>query len=175
MPLALDDLDEIRERWIEIKRLPDRSLVTVIEILSPKNKTGSGRIEYIEKRRQWIRQPVNVVEIDLLSGGHRLPMRGPLPSGDYYAFVSRSDRRPNCDVFAWSIRRELPAIPIPLSIPDPDVLLDLRTVFALTYDGAPYGESINYSAPLELPLASEDRAWAEQQARTGGMEPRAGT
>jgi len=70
VPLALDDLDEIRERWIEIKRLPDRSLVTVIEILSPTNKTGSGRIDYIEKRKQWIRQPVNVVEIDLLLGGH---------------------------------------------------------------------------------------------------------
>ena len=139
------------------------------------NKAGSGRVEYIEKRKEWIRQPVNVVEIDLLLGGHRLPMRGPLPTGDYYAFVSRSDRRPNCDVYAWSIRRELPAIPIPLSIPDPDVLLDLRAVFAQTYDGAPYGESINYSAPLDLPLDSDDLAWAEQQARTGGMEPRAGT
>ena len=168
VPLALDDLDEIRERWIEIKRLPDRSLVTVIEILSPTNKSGSGRIDYIEKRKQWIRQPVNVVEFDLLLGGHRLPMRGLLPTGDYYAFVSRSNRRPNCDVYAWSIRRELPAIPIPLSIPDPDLLLDLRAVFAQTYDGAPYGESINYWAPLDMPLASEDRACAEQQARTGG-------
>jgi len=175
LPLALDELDEIRERWIEIKRLPDRSLVTVIEILSPTNKTGSGWIEYIEKRNQWFKQPVNVVEIDLLSGGRRLPMRGALPTGDYYAFVSRSERRPNCDVYAWSIRRELPAVPIPLLIPDPDVLLDLSTVFSQTYDGSPYGESINYLAPLDLPLASEDRAWAEQQARTGGMEPPAGT
>ena len=113
--------------------------MTVIEILSPTNKTGSVRIDYIKKRKQWIRQPVNVVEIDLLLGGHRLPVRGFLPTGDYYAFVSRSNRRPNCDVYAWSIRRELPAIPIPLSIPDPDVLLDLRAVFAQTYDGAPYG------------------------------------
>ncbi len=167
VPLVLDDLDEIRERWIEIRKLPDRSLVTVIEILSPTNKVGSGRMEYLEKRKQWTRQPVNVVEIDLLSGGHRLPMRGALPIGDYYAFVSRLDRRPNCDVYAWSIRRELPAIPIPLLIPDPDVHLDLRAVFSQTYDGAPYGESIDYSAPLNLPLASEDLAWAEQQVRTG--------
>ena len=174
-PWRFEDLEEIRERWIEIRTLPDRSLVTVIEILSPTNKTGSGRVEYIEKRKQWIRQPVHVVEIDLLSGGHRLPMRGALPIGDYYAFVSRSERRPNCDVYAWSIRRELPAIPIPLSVPDPDVLLDLRVVFAQTYDGAPYAESINYSAPLDLPLAPGDRAWAEQQARSGRMEPQAGT
>ena len=66
IPLTLEDLDEVHERWIEIRRLPDRSLVTVIEILSPSNKIGSGRIEYIEKRNQWIRQPVNLVEIDLL-------------------------------------------------------------------------------------------------------------
>ncbi len=139
------------------------------------SRSGTPAGLFHEKRKQWIRQPVNVVEIDLLSGGHRLPMRGLLPTGDYYAFVSRSNRRPNCDVYAWSIRRELPAIPIPLSIPDPDVLLDLRAVFTQTYDGAPYGESINYSAPLDSPLVSEDRAWAEQQARTGGTEPRAGT
>ncbi len=166
VPLALDDLDEIRERWIEIRKLPDRSLVTVIEVLSPTNKTGFGRIEYIGKRKQWIRQPVNVVEIDLLCNGHRLPMRGALPAGDSYAFVSRADRRPNCDVYAWSIRRQLPVIPIPLAFPDPDVLLDLQAVFALTYDGSPYGESIDYSAPLDLRMANEDRSWAEQQAHT---------
>ena len=67
------------ERWIEIKRLPDRSLVTVIEILSPTNKIGSGRAEYIEKRKEWIRQPIHLVEIDLLLGGQRLPMGGRLP------------------------------------------------------------------------------------------------
>ena len=42
VPLARKDLDEVRERWIEIKRLPDLSLVTVIEILSPTNKIGAG-------------------------------------------------------------------------------------------------------------------------------------
>ncbi len=167
VPLALGDLEEIRERWIEIRRLPDRSLVTVIEILSPTNKSGSGRIEYIEKRKQWIRQPVNVVEVDLLVGGERPPMGGLLPAGDYYAFVSRANRVPDSDVYGWSIRRELPAIPIPLAVPDPDVPLDLKTVFAQTYDGAPYAESVHYLVPLTLPLAPDDRDWAEQQARGG--------
>jgi hypothetical protein len=68
IPLALEDLEELPQRWIEIRRLPDRSLVTVIEILSPTNKVGSGRIEYIEKRNEWIKQPVHLVEIDLLLG-----------------------------------------------------------------------------------------------------------
>jgi hypothetical protein len=171
IPLALEDLEELPQRWIEIKRLPDRSLVTVVEILSPTNKIGSGRIEYIEKRNQWIKQPVHLVEIDLLLGGYRLPMGRPLPLGDYFAFVSRSDRRPNCDVFAWSIRRVLPVIPIPLANPDPDVALDLGAVFAQTYDDAPYGDSIDYGAPLDLLLAPEDRAWAEDLARRRGEAP----
>ena len=55
----------------------------------------------------------------------------------------------------------LPVIPIPLCDPDPDVALNLAAVFAQTYDGAGYGDSIDYTAPLELPLLPEDRAWAE--------------
>ena len=175
IPLALEAIEEVRERWIEIKRLPSRSLVTVIEILSPTNKLGSGRTEYIEKRNQWIKQPVHLVEIDLLLAGHRLPMRGRLPLADYFAFVSRASCRPNSDVFAWSIRRPLPAIPIPLLDPDSDVPLDLGAVFAQTYDNAPYGGSIDYSAPLLVPLSPEDRAWAEEQGRTRGTEPAAGS
>jgi hypothetical protein len=172
LPLALEDLEEIHHRWIEIKRLPDRSLVTVIEILSPTNKIGSRRIEYLEKRAQWLRQPVNVVEVDLLLGGRRLPMRGPLPAGDCYALVSRSGRRPNCDVYAWSIRRALPEIPIPLAERDSDIALNLAAVFAQTYDDAGYDDLVDYSAPLALPLAPEDRDWVEDQAR--GFAERSG-
>jgi len=46
VPLARKDLDEVPERWIEIKRLPDLALVTVIELLSPTNKSGLGRGQY---------------------------------------------------------------------------------------------------------------------------------
>jgi hypothetical protein len=171
IPLTLEDLDEVHERWIEIRRLPDQSLVTVIEILSPTNKIGSGRIEYIEKRNQWIKQPVNLVEIDLLLRGHRMPMARSLPPAEYFAFVARSNRRPDCDVYAWSVRRALPMIPIPLAEPDPDVSLNLGAVFAQSYDDAPYADSINYAAPLELPLTPEDRAWAEDLARAHAQPP----
>jgi hypothetical protein len=171
IPLALEELDEIRLRWIEIRRLPDLSLVTVIEILSPTNKSGSGRIEYVEKRNQLIRQPVNLVEIDLLLGGHRPLMGAPLPPAEYFAFISRRGRRPNCDVFAWSIRQVLPVIPIPLSDSDPDVNLDLGAVFSQTFDVGPYGKLIKYAAPLEVPLDPKDRAWAEELARAHVQTP----
>ena len=50
-------------------KLPELSLITVIEILSPSNKAGSGRADYVAKRDQLIDQDtINLVEIDLLLG-----------------------------------------------------------------------------------------------------------
>jgi len=158
--ISLVDLtDEVPERWIEIKRLPDLALVTVIEILSPTNKSGLGRSQYLQKRRELLDQPVHLVEIDLLLRGQRLPMGGPLPPGDYYAFVSRVEKRDSSDVYAWSIRRPLPAIPIPLSPPDPDLSLDLAAVVARAYDQGRYHRLIRYAHPLDLPLCTEDQNW----------------
>ncbi len=167
VPLARKDLDEVRERWIEIKRLPDLSLVTVIEILSPTNKSGLGRIDYLVKRREFLDQPVHLVEIDLLLGGHRLPMGGPVPPGDYFAYVSRVDKRESCDVYAWSIRRTLPEIPIPLSAPDPDLRLDLAAVVSRAYDQGRYARLIHYGAPIDLPVAEADRQWVATQLSRG--------
>ena len=72
---------ELRDRWIEILGLPDMDLVTVVEILSPSNKSGSGRTEYLEKRATLLDRPVNFVEIDLLLGGRRMPMAEALAAG----------------------------------------------------------------------------------------------
>lgn len=163
--LATADPEEVRETWIEVRRLPDERLVAVIELLSPTNKMGVGRLEYLDKREALIDRPVHLVEIDLLLGGRRLPMKGPLPPGDCFAIVARAESRPGCDIYAWSIRQPLPTIPIPLLPPDPDVPLDLATVFATAYDRGRYARILDYGAPLGLPLAPEDLAWVEQTAR----------
>jgi hypothetical protein len=164
LPLAMA-VDEVRETWIEIRRLPDERLVTAIEILSPTNKGSSGLEEYSNKRARLLGQPVNLVEVDLLIAGRRLPMGKPLPPGDFYAIVSRAAHRASGDVYAWSIRRALPAIPIPLEEPDPDVPLDLAEVFALAYQRGRYARLINYNKTLKIPLRPEDKEWAESIAR----------
>jgi Protein of unknown function (DUF4058) len=159
-------VDEVRDTWIEIRRLPDERLVTAIEVLSPTNKGSSGLPDYLEKRLRLRTERVNLVEIDLLIAGRRLPMAKPLPPGDYYAILSRASKTDVGDVYAWSIQRPLPKIPIPLEDPDPDVFLDLAEVFALAYQRGRYARLINYDRPLDLPLHPQDKEWAENLART---------
>jgi hypothetical protein len=106
-----------------------------------------------------------LIELDLLLGGQRLPMDRPLPRGDYDALVARGERRLDCDVFAWTIRDRLPSIPIPLAHPDPDVVLNLGSLFATAYERGRYARLIDYTAPLTVVRKAEDRAWAEEIAR----------
>jgi Protein of unknown function (DUF4058) len=168
IPLETDILEEVRESWIEIRRLPDMSLVTVVELLSPSNKVGNGREEYLERRLALIRQPVHIVELDFLLGGHRLPMRNPLPPGHAYAIVSRAERRPDAEVYAWTLRDGLPPIPIPLDAPDPDVSLELAPAFGMAYDRGRYGRILRYHEPLPFPVDPEDRLWIEALGREVG-------
>jgi hypothetical protein len=159
-------VEEVIEKRLSIRHFPNRELVTAIELLSPSNKRAPGDQLYDEKRQELIDQEVHLVELDLLIRGRRLPMVEELPPGHYYTFVSRAEDRPRCATYAWTMRDPLPRIPIPLKAPDPDMILDLASIFATAYERARWGQSIDYSAPLTLPLSEKHRAWAEELARS---------
>jgi Protein of unknown function (DUF4058) len=163
IPFAL--LEEVRETYLEIIHRAEQTLVSAVELLSPENKTGSGFAKYLAKRNSLLQGPVHLVELDFLIGGHRMPMRRPLPPGDAYAFVARGDRRPDCEVYAWSIRQALTTIRIPLLAPDPDIPLDLAAVYATTFEKGRYARRLKYDEPLTIGLSPEDRAWAESRAK----------
>jgi Uma2 family endonuclease len=162
VPIAAVDREDYRHTWIEIKTLPERSLVAVVELLSPTNKYGQGRNDYLRKRRSYLGQSVHLIELDFLLAGHRMPMGAPMPPGDCFAVVARAERRPDAEVYAWSIRRALPPIPIPLRTPDPDVRIELASVYATAYDRGRYARRLDYSAALPLPLAEPDQQWAAE-------------
>src|SRR5205823_4426359 len=100
---------------------------------------------------------VNVVEIDLLRRGARTELGEPLPEGDYFTFVFRANRQPAdvVDVYAWNVRRQLPAIRVPLRPPDEDVMLDLAGVVSTVYERGAYARKISYDKPLRPPLSRE--------------------
>ena len=143
-------------------------IVTVIELLSPSNKRrhGDGRREYLAKRQNFFKEDFNLVELDLLRGGARLPVVGSLPPGDFYAIVSRANRRPRCEVYAWTLRDKLPPIPIPLKRGDADAVVPLQEVFDTVYQRARYDLSVKYDAPLDPPFSEIEQQWVRQL--TGG-------
>ena len=153
-----------RSSYLTIRTKEFREVVTVIELLSPSNKaSGKGQAEYLCKRANVQSSTTNLVELDFLRGGQRLPTANPLQPGDYFAFVTRPIEGPDIDVYGWSMRDPLPSIPIPLAEPDPDVLLDLQEVFTTTYDRAGYDYALNYLAAVRPPLSADDAAWATQR------------
>jgi hypothetical protein len=151
--LTLPMTEPIEIPYLAIRRSDNEETVAVIEVLSPTNKTSrDGRTEYLAKRNSLLRSRAHLIEIDLLRGGERLPTIESLPTGDYFAFVSRAERRPKAEVYAWGLERPMPCIPIPLSSGDPDANLDLQSVFATTYDRAGYDYAIHYDRSIEPPF-----------------------
>lgn len=163
LTLTLPMPAEHREAYLTIRLREPRKVVTVIEVLSPSNKipNTTGRETYLAKRDGVLESKTHLVELDLLRGGARLPTVEPLPAADYYAFVCRGNRRPRAEVYAWSMRRALPSVPVPLDPPDPDTMLDLQAVFNSVYDRAGYDYSLDYGAALAPPLSEEAAAWAK--------------
>lgn len=152
--------DEERQRFLTIRDREFRKVVTVIELLSPTNKTpGDGFTEYLVKRTNIFHTMANLVEIDLLRRGQRLPTREPLAPADYYAFVCRTERLPKVEVYAWTLRDRLPAIPVPLASGEPDVSLDLQEAFTKTYDRSGYDYALDYRRAVEPPLDASTSDW----------------
>jgi hypothetical protein len=159
--LRLPEVDIHREHFLEIRDRRDRRLVTVIEVLSPTNKTpGPDRDQYVSKRREILGSRTHLVEIDLRRGGVRPPLDG-LPECDYYVLVSRYQDRPEVGVWPQRLRDPLPTIPVPLTDPDEFVSLDLQRALHQAYDAANYGKYIYADRPQPA-LPPADAQWAEQ-------------
>jgi hypothetical protein len=154
--------EEVRETRVEILHRPERELVTVIELLSPANKNGDGYHQYSVKRTALLQEPVNILELDFLVQGKRLRLLKPLPQGDYFAYLTRAEKREACHVYAWSMRNRLPTLPVPLRVPDPDLHIDLQAVFDVTYQRGRYARSVNYKQDLTW-LPPEAQTWVRER------------
>ncbi|NET88686.1 MAG: DUF4058 family protein [Kamptonema sp. SIO1D9] len=158
--LKKNNSQEVNERYLEIKEIGTGTVVTTIELLSPKNKRkGEGRNAYLNKRNQVLASATHLVEIDFLRGGKPLPIRS-TNLGDYRILISRSDRRPNADLYAFSLRQSIPPLPIPLLPTETEPILDLQPLFNYVYEKGRYRLAIDYTQPPKPPLSPEDREWA---------------
>lgn len=166
---------EKRWRWIEIREKGDGGrLVTVVEILSLSNKLYRKGVEqYLSKREECLLGGANFVEIDLLRAGKRVSFGEPgeMPEDKdeaYMAFVFRPDREHEVILHPLSLRKRLPALPIPLRPTDRPVLLNLQTIVERAYENGRYDE-IDYRRAADPPLAGEDAAWADGLLKGKGL------
>ena len=84
-------------------------VVTAIEVLNPSNKVpGPARQGYKSKQRDYLAARVNLVEIDLVRSGRRMPMVDPWPKSPYYLLVGREDHVPYCRVWPAYFHQPLP-------------------------------------------------------------------
>ena len=152
--------DVERVPYLEIRDRLSRELVTVVEMLSPSNKRGDDRRQYLAKRSQLLESTAHLVEIDLLRGGRPMPDSN-RPACAYSVVVSRADERPKGGFWPIGLKEQLPEIPIPLRQPDGDARVNLQEVLNHVYDIFGY-EDFVYSRIPTPALAPKDARWAKQ-------------
>jgi hypothetical protein len=153
---------QFEETFLDVFELgPERRLVTSIEVLSPSNKARGtkGWKLYLRKRQALLLGKANLVEIDLVRGGTRMPMLDPWPDAPYAVLVARENLAPNCKVWPASSARPLPAVPVPLSSGHADLTLELQPLVDAFYERNRYGDEIDYTRPLDPPLRPDEAAF----------------
>jgi hypothetical protein len=160
---------EHREPYLEIIHSTGREVVTVIEVLSPANKTpGVGYEQYRKKQSEVLRSRAHLVEIDLLSQGlfalafsDKEARPDDVPRSRYLISVSRAPDRTVFETYPLILPEALPTFRIPLRAPDPDVLLNLQAVFEQCYENGRYAEMIDYTQPPPAPLSLDEQHWVK--------------
>jgi hypothetical protein len=161
------DLDPITERFIKIIGPDDQQTITVIEFISPTNKTGIGLEKLIRKREELLEAGVSVVEIDLVRRGDWRALLKPHVCPREAISEYRVTVRPGGDwrlayLYPLPLRMELSSIPIPLRKGDPQVLLDLQHLVNEAYGRGRYADRLDYSSPPDIPLNPDDARWAAE-------------
>ncbi|MGF1566808.1 MAG: DUF4058 family protein [Nodosilinea sp.] len=159
--VSLPVSEDVKETYLEIRQVSTGQVVTVIEVLSPKNKRpGEGRDLYNAKRRKVLKSQSHLVEIDLLRSGDPLPMSGGIAS-DYRMLVSRADSRPEAELYPFSLRELIPRFPLPLQPGDREPSIDLNQVLGDIYDLASLDLVINYGQPPNPAVSEDDFRWIQ--------------
>ncbi len=167
------EVDALPHRWVEI-RDSDSTLITVIEVVSPSNKEGRGRADYIEKMRDLLSAGVNLVEIDLVRSGQPvwssdiLRELKPADRTRYLIMVSRAKKPTQREVYYCPLQEALPTIRIPLRPTDPDATLELQSLIDRVYRTGRYWQVSHRELPAPA-LPPEDARWIEQRYSAAGL------
>jgi hypothetical protein len=170
MKITLPMTETVREWYLEVRQVETGAVITVIEILSPKNKrSGEGRLKYESKRQKILESLTHLVEIDLLRQGKPMPMNGQEIHSHYRIVMSRSSERPQADLYAFNLQQEIPSVPLPLQPGDTEPVINLQDLLHRLYDQGSYDLAFNYRTEPVPPLSTADAAWVDKVLREQGL------
>ncbi|MBW4510473.1 MAG: DUF4058 family protein [Scytonematopsis contorta HA4267-MV1] len=154
----------VNERYLEVREMVTDEVITVIELLSPKNKrAGDGRIAYEKKRRAILGSATNLIELDFLRAGKPMEIRGMQSETGYRILISCSHQRPAAELYRVSLQQQLPTFPVPLKLNQKEPLVNLQELFNGVYERARYATRIDYHQPVPSPALSKvDEKWVEE-------------
>ena len=163
-------------RWVEIRERTGE-LVTVIEVLSPRNKTTpSGRKEYRDKQTNLIRSGINLVEIDLLRCGEYVGLAEEtlLRKHDpdqtrHIVTVFRAFCPNRREIYYCPLSKPLPTIRIPLRPSDPDTPLALQPLIDRSYQTGRCWHLDHSQDPPGADWATEESRWIDARLRQVGL------
>ncbi|MGF1536088.1 MAG: DUF4058 family protein [Elainellaceae cyanobacterium] len=154
--------EETTERYLEIREVGTGAVVTVVEVLSPKNKrAGEGRNQYLTRRQRVLNSATHLVEIDLLRRGKPMPMTGAIAS-DYRVLISRGPSRPDAELYPFNLRDPMPQFLLPLKPADHEPVVNLNQILQQVCEQAALDLAIDYGAPPEPSVSDRDFEWMQQ-------------
>jgi hypothetical protein len=165
--------EEHSEEYIEVRSRGDGRLVTLVDVVSPANKTTpAGRAAYLATRQGALASRAGVVEVDLLTHGKPTLdfSREGLPEFDYAVTVTRGTAPERYEIYTATVQKRLPKFKLPLAHDDRDTVLDLQVAVARAYDQGGFVRQIDYTTPLpaEVILSADNRSWIETWLRQAG-------
>ena len=166
----VEAVEEIQIPFIKVVTTHGRrDVVTVIEVLSPINKTGKSRDDYQKKQRDLLDSEAHFLEIDLLRGGlHTVAVKESSllatyeNEWDYIVCLHRAGHGEHFSCWPFTVREPLPIVPVPLSKDYPDTPLNLQDLLERCYEDGPFRRTIDYNLPPTPRLKRSDAVWASE-------------
>ena len=157
----------VRQGFLEVREVASKEVITAIELLSPINKrTGLGRQKYENKRQQVLASDTHLVEIDLLRAHQPMPLFGETLKSHYRVLVSRSESRPQAQLYSFNLNDRLPSFLLPLKSKDSEPIVDLQALLTDIYQRSGYDLKLNYQQDPIPPLSKKETAWLDHLLKT---------
>ncbi|MFG6101533.1 DUF4058 family protein [Leptothoe sp. EHU-05/26/07-4] len=152
----------VRQGYLEVREVATKEVVTAIDLLSPINKRpGRGRQTYENKRERVLSSSTNLVEIDLLRAYEPMPVLGDGLHSHYRVLVSRSDLRPQAEIYKFNVTDQVPSFQLPLRPDDQAPIVDLQRLLDEIYERSGYDLKLDYQQDPVPSVSDDEAAWLD--------------